>query len=161
MSTPVILGAPKDSLEGRKLLPAGRYAVRLDGFKPKLSKNKENPSVNLYPQLKVVNNPSLNGSTLFNPLNQGAGFILRDFSHMFGQMEQVIGDTVTIPGHFMPDPNAPTDYSRFTYQGPLLGMVGELELGVNKSPKGKDQNYIKAYYCRVAGCQVNHSTELT
>jgi hypothetical protein len=159
-SGPVILGAPKDSLEPKALIPEGRYTVRCDGFKPKASKNKENPSVNLNPVLKVINHPTLNGESVFTSLNQNAGFILKDFSHMFGLDIETHGDTVSIPGHFMPNPAAPQDFAQYRYQGPCLGQTGDL-LVAHKVYENKPQYYIKAYFCRKPGCTEKHSMELT
>lgn len=159
-SGPVMLGAPKDSLEAKPLLPEGRYTVRCDGFKPKASKNKDNPSVNLNPVLKIINHPTLNGETVYTSLNQNAGFILKDFSHMLGLDIASQGDTVSIPGGFVPNPQSPNDYSQYRYQGPCLGQTGDL-LVAHKTYEGKPQYYIKAYFCRKPGCTEKHSTELT
>lgn len=159
----VRFGAPKDSLEARKVIPPGRYQVRCDGFKPKMSKLKpgKDQSVNFNPQLVVTNHAQLNGEKIFTPLNQQVGFILEAFSHMLGLPLEVVEDSAVIPGGFLQDPSAPTDVSKMTYQGPLQGQVGELELGVNKSPTGNDQNYIKQFFCRVPGCKTKHPAELT
>jgi hypothetical protein len=164
MGAPVRMGAPKDSMEPRKVLPAGRYQIRLDGFKPKLSKPQPNKtqSVNMNPELKVTNHPQLNGEKIYTPLNQQVGFILEAFSHCFGlEMEAAGEDTVVIPGGFIQDPANPNDVQRMRYQGPLLGQVGEIELGINKNNRGRDQNYIKQYFCRVPGCKREHPTELS
>lgn len=164
MSTqPIRMGAPSDSMEPRKVLPPGRYQVRLDGFKQKLSKPKEGKtqSINFNPQLPVVNHPTFNGEKIYTPLNQQVGFILEAFAHSFGQKLETIGDAAVLPGGFQPDMNNPSDITKMTYQGPLSGQIGELELGVNKSDKGKDQNYIKQFFCRVPGCQTKHPTELS
>lgn len=164
-STPIRMGAPKDSMEPRKVLPAGRYTVRLDGFKPAMSKNKDNPSVNFFPQLKITNHATLNGEKVFTPLNQSVGFILQAFCHMFGQDLELQGDAMCIPGGFNPDPTVPDDISKMTYAGPLQGATGDLELGVQKQTMGrnvgKDQNYIKQFYCRLPGCTEKHPTELS
>jgi hypothetical protein len=159
-SGPVMLGAPKDSLEPKPLIPEGRYTVRCDGFKPKASKNEENPSVNLNPILKIINHPTLNGEQVYIPLNQNAGFILKDFSHMLGMDHQEAEDTVSIPGHFMTNPQSPKDYSQYRYQGPCLGQTGDL-LVAHKEYKNKPSYYVKAYFCRKPGCTDKHSTELT
>lgn len=161
-SAPIRMGAPKDSMEGKKVLPAGRYTVILDGFKPKLSKNKDNPSVNFYPQMRIVNHPQFSGEKITTPMNQGAGFILEAFVHMLGGQMEIVEDSAVIPGHFLPDPNAPKDYSKMRYQGPLTGQQGELELGIGPNQNGtRQQNFIKQYFCRVPGCQKEHPTELS
>jgi len=163
MSSPVRMGAPTDSMTARKVLPTGRYQVRLDGFKPKLSKLKpgKDQSINFNPDMKVVNHAQFNGEKIYTPLNQQVGFILEAFSHMFGHPLEVIGDSAVLIGGFIADPNNRQDISKMTYQGPLQGAIGELELGTNKSDKGWDQNYIKQFFCRVPGCKTNHPTELS
>lgn len=158
---PVRLGAPKDSMDGkRKVIPSGRYSVILDGFKPKVSKNKDNPSINFFPQMRVINHATQNGEKISTPLNQGAGFILEAFCHMLGQKMEAVEDQMVIPGHFLPDPAAPADYSKMKYQGPLSGQMGDLELGEG-TYMGKPQNFVKTYYCRVPGCTVEHPLELS
>lgn len=162
-TAPVRMGAPKDSMEPRKVLPAGRYSVRLDSFKPKLSKPKpgKDQSINYNPDLRVTNHPTFNGEKVYTPMNQQVGFILEAFIHMLGHQLEIVDNSAVMPGGFIPDPSSPTDISRFNYQGPLLGQVGDLELGINKNDKGKDQNYIKQFHCRVVGCTTKHPTELT
>jgi hypothetical protein len=154
------MGAPKDSMEGQKVIPSGRYTVILDGFKPKISKNKDNPSVNFWPQLRIVNHPQFSGVKLKTALNQGAGFILEAFTHMLGGQMELVEDQAVLPGHWLTDPANPADYSKFRYQGPLVGQQGELELGENEY-KNRKQNYIKQYFCRVPGCKKEHPTELS
>lgn len=157
-SAPVRLGAPKDSMEGRKLLPHGRYTVQCDGFAQKASKKGD--SINYNPKLRVINHQTLAGEKIFTSLNQGAGFILLDFSHMLGFPMEQVGEDFVFQGGFIPNPSDPNDISKMTYQGPLQGAVGELLVGVNQY-NGKDQNFVKQYFCKVPGCQVKHATELT
>lgn len=157
-SAPVRLGAPKDSMEGRKLLPVGRYTVQFDGFSQKPSKNGD--SINYFPKLRIINHSTLSGEKISTPLNQGAGFILRDFCHMLGHKMEQVGDDYVFPGGFIPNAADPQNVKMMTYQGPLSGSVGELMLGENMY-ENKKQNFIKAYFCKVPGCQEKHSTELT
>lgn len=157
-SGPVRMGAPKDSMEGRKLLPKGRYTVQCDGFAQKLSKKGD--SINYNPKLRVINHPTLSGEKVFTSLNQGAGFILVDFCHMLGHQMEQVGDDFVFPGGFIPDASDPNDVSKMRYQGPLQGAVGELLLDVNKY-ENKDQNFVKQYFCKVPGCTQKHATELT
>jgi hypothetical protein len=160
---PIRMGAPADSMQPRKVLPPGRYQVRLDGFKQKLSKPKpgKDQSINFNPQMLICNHPTLNGEKIYTPLNQQVGFILDAFAHCFGASLEVVGEAAVLPGGFIADPNNPSAIEKMSYQGPLSGQIGELELGVNKSDKGKDQNYIKQFFCRVPGCQTKHPTELS
>jgi hypothetical protein len=157
MATPVRLGAPKDSLEPRKLLPIGKYVVQCDGFAQKMA--KKGRSINYNPKLRIINHPTLAGEKIYTSLNQGAGFILVDFCHMLGHKMVEEGDDVVFPGGFIPNPADPQDISKMTYQGPLQGSVGEILVGVNQY-ENKDQNFIKQYFCKIPGCQVKHSTEL-
>lgn len=161
-TAPVRLGAPKDSMEPRKVIPAGRYTVRLEGFKPKLSKAKPGTtqSVNFNPQLKVTNHPTLNGEKVFLALNENAGFIMEAFCHMLGHTMTDAGETLAMPGEWYPDANDPNDVSKYTYRGPLTGSVGELQLEQG-TYNNKPSNYIKQFYCRVPGCKTEHPTELT
>ena len=157
MASPVRLGAPKDSMEGRKLLPRGRYTVQCDGFAQKLSKKGD--SINYNPKLRIINHPTLAGEKVYTSLNQGAGFILIDFCHMLGHKMEEIGDDAVFPGGFVPNAADPQDVAKMTYQGPLQGSVGEVLVDENMYDN-KPQNYIKAYFCKVPGCQVKHSMEL-
>ena len=159
MSTaPVRMGAPKDTMEGRKTLPPGRYTVQCDGFAQALSKKGD--SINYNPKLRIINHPTLAGEKVFTSLNQGAGFILTDFCHMLGHKLELVGDDWVFPGGFVPSPADPQNVKMMTYQGPLQGAVGDLLLGINKY-NDKDQNFVKQYFCKIPGCQEKHATELT
>lgn len=157
MATPVRLGAPKDSLEPRKLLPIGKYTVQCDGFAQK--KAKKGDSINYNPKLRIINHSTLAGEKVYTSLNQGAGFILIDFCHMLGHQMVEEGDDVVFPGGFVPNAADPNDIAKMTYQGPLQGAVGEILVGVNQY-ENKDQNFIKQYFCKIPGCQIKHATEL-
>ncbi len=153
------ISVPKKTLEKLPNLPPGMYQVRCDGFKPDWSQGKDGKqkSINLRPQMKVVNNPNaeLNGRPVLDWVNVNAGWILQDFLHCFGQEFVENGDDVDIPGEFLyggSDPNLPTGY-----QGPLLGQIGDVEL--IQSSDGKYTN-VKRYICKVPGCQVQHSENL-
>lgn len=157
-TAPVRLGAPKDSMEGRKLLPVGRYTVQCDGFAQKASKKGD--SINYNPKLRIINHPTLSGEKVFTSLNQGAGFILLDFCHMLGHQMEAQGEDLVFPGGFIPNGADPNDVSKMTYQGPLQGSTGDIMIGQNEY-NNKPQNFIKQYFCKVPGCAVKHSAELT
>ena len=157
MASPVRLGAPKESMEPRKLVPRGKYTVQCDGFAQK--KSKKGDSINYNPKLRIINHPTLSGEKVYTSLNQGAGFILVDFCHMLGHQMVEDGDDVVFPGGFIPDGANPQDVSKMTYQGPLQGAVGEILVDENMY-ENKPQNYIKAYFCKIPGCQIKHSQEL-
>lgn len=152
------MGAPRDSMEGRKVLPPGRYTIQCDGFAQAMSKKGD--SINYNPKLRVINHATLAGEKIFTSLNQGAGFILLDFCHMLGHQMEQIGEDFVFPGGFVPNAADPNDVKKMTYQGPLQGSVGEVLVGINKY-NDKDQNYVKQYFCKVPGCTVKHATELT
>lgn len=146
---------PKDSLEGIQPLPPGIYVVRHDGFKPTLSKNKD--SVNLNPQLIIVNHPTLNDRRVFDNLNSKAGWIHQDHVHAFGLTMEMSGDEASIPGDFIgPD----DDPSKWNYQGPLRGRTGQVEVAMTDNQKGGQRSAIKRYVCAVPNCKEKHSESL-
>lgn len=155
----VRMGVPKDSLEGTKPLPIGDYTFRVDGFKPKASKDKN--STNLNPTLKIINNANgLNDERIFFNCNTNAGWIQKDFVHAIGLQMEIEGDTAYLPGSFIPDPNSPDDVTKLRYEGPMLGRTGRCVIAMRKDDKGRDQSFIKMFYCAVAGCTEKHSAEL-
>lgn len=166
---------PKTALEPRANLPAGMIQFVFTGFKPKISKNKENPTVNLNPVIKVINDSRtdasgkpLNGQTLFDSMNLSFLPRLQDFCHALGQPMIENGENVDIPGYFdgdTSDANALHPEKWGTYHGPLENEMGTLELAEVPSRKAgakatETQTDIKRYVCRVAGCTVNHLESL-
>jgi hypothetical protein len=122
----------KQDMEGKPPLPAGIYEVRLDGFRPK--KAKKGDSINLNPQMKVINHPTLNDSNAFYNLSTAFGPGIIDFCHCFGQkMENEGSDSPDFPGEFPGDPDDPTKWS---YIGPLVGQVGRVEIAETDDGKG-------------------------
>jgi hypothetical protein len=149
-----------DITSGGKLIPAGIYTVRLFGFKPKFSKNKD--SVNFNPMMKIINHPEHDGVTLFDSLNTRAGFIQNDFSHMLGMECEDLGNgQFCIPGNWDGDVTKfkEDDPSTWKYDGPLLGRDGQVEVGVD-TYEGKESNKIRRYICAVEGCTMKHSEDL-
>lgn len=152
------MGVSKDALEGKPPLPAGVYDFRVDGFKPKFSKDKN--STNLNPVLKVINNPNgLNDSNIFFSLNTNAGFIFPDFVHSLGLQMDQDGEEFNLPGDWIPDPGEPTNQEKYKYQGPMVGRTGRLEI-VASSYNGKVQGKVKQFFCAIPGCTHKHQTEL-
>lgn len=164
----------KEALKGFEALPAGIYELRLDGFEPKWSKDKQ--SVNLRPKLTVVNHPdsSINDGKhrAFENLNTQAGWVLIDFCHGFGHpmtgeepgvpMEQWTSPDAGLPGEFQPNPTEPNNPEKWTYVGPLLGAVCKVEIiqvPGYKNP-AKPQSAINKYFCSVQGCLHQHSESL-
>lgn len=165
---------PKSALEPRPNLPAGQIQVMFKGFKPKLSKKKEgkDQSVNLNPELVIVNDPRqtadgkpLNGQKLFETLNLTFLPRLQDFVHAFGVAMTESGDNVDLPGYFDGDTSNPDPAQWGNYQGPLLNEIATLELAEVKSRRSgakptDTQVDIKRYICRVSGCTVSHMESL-
>jgi len=155
----VRISVSKEQMESRKPVPTDIYDVILKGFKPKLAKSGQ--STNLQPILAVTNHKTLNGNRIFDNLNTNAGFYHEDFVHCFGlPMEQVGPEEFAIPGEFMPDPSDPQNPAKWTYNGPLIGRVGKVEVVMGKDDKGKDRSQIKRFLCAVTGCQKKHSENL-
>lgn len=176
------INVTKDQLEYTSH-PDGEYWVQLVGFKPQNAKNKvPADSFNLRPQLRITDNQNqeLNNKSVLYNLNTQAGFILRDFCHMFGILMD--GETpdmaaageagdFSLPGMFTPfDPDDAKKWGPYT--GPLLNAKGRIEVvNVPKQRKKADgsgyetvpnetQNDIKRFFCAVPGCAVNHKDNL-
>ena len=156
------LTASKDEIKGLPPMAEGLVTVRLDGFKPKLSNKKD--SVNLTPQLKVINHPEYNDRQVFEYLNTKAKFMWKEFCHAFGVplVEDPSGE-FEFPGNF----NGPEDDpEKWEYSGPLQGQQAQLyivqEPGKDKNgnPNGTTRNAIKYYVCKVPGCTERHSDNL-
>ena len=153
------MGVSKDSLEGVKVIPAGFYDFRLDGFRPK--KAKKGDTTNFNPVAKVINNANgLNDTPLFISLNSSAGWIQKDFVHALGLTMDVEGDLAFMPGNWIPDGTDAENVEKFKYEGPMVGRTGRLEYGIRKDDKGRDQNFVKQFMCAVQGCNEKHSTDL-
>jgi hypothetical protein len=158
------MGFDKDSLQ-QKVIPPGIYEVRLEGFTPKLNKNKD--SVNFNARMVVINNPEYDKAKLFETLSAKAGFTQWDFAHAFGLelVDQGNGQYV-LPGTWDGDLAAfkPTDPSTWKYEGPLTGRTAKVEVAVD-TYEGKQNNKIKRYICSVQDCETRfpdnkHSTDL-
>ena len=159
----------RESLEF-ETFPPGDYVVQLHGFRPKKSKDKN--STNLQPQLKIVGHPTLAGKHVFFNLNDGAGFIIRDFVHCMGLFMdnevpgQEVGDRgLELPGEFVNWDDA--DPSKAQYAGPLLGRTGRIELAETQARDksgnavpNKTRNEVKRFYCAAPGCTVQHKESL-
>lgn len=157
------VGVSKETLEGIKPVPAGVYTLILDGWEPKLSKDKQ--SVNLNPILKVINNPQHNGHRVWCNLNLKAGWILQDFSHCFGLPMEQNGDDIFLPGGASAWSGPDNDPTKWKYNGPLNKRVGKVELIEVHNPGQKPRNDIKQFICAIDGCatkypDVSHSTNL-
>jgi hypothetical protein len=165
---------PKSALEPRPDLPTGTIQVMFGGFKQKLSKKKEgkDQSINLNPELKIVNDPRqskdgkpLNGQKVFETLNLSFMPRVQDFLHAFGVTFDEDGENVSIPGYWDNGTDDPDPAKWGAYHGPLDGEFATLELAEEKSrrtgAKPTDtQVSVKRYICRVQGCTVQHMESL-
>lgn len=161
---------PNSTIEGRDAVVTGMYKLRLDGFKPSMSKKAD--SINLNPVLKTNEFKDPNGEEIriFFNMNTNFGPGLTDLCHGFGLQLIKNGDGYTIPGKFDGPDNDPT---KWVYSGPLLGEVADVEVvesaqigadgKVVTDEKGnaKTRNEIKQFICRVTGCTMKHSTDLS
>jgi hypothetical protein len=147
------LKASQEDIKGEPPVPPGIYTVMLKGFKPKFSKKRD--SVNLNPQIEVVNHADFNNRKLFDSLNTKAKWTWPPFFACFGVAvtPDANGD-VEFPGDFNGPDNDPEKWS---YVGPLQGQVGQVEVeevaildAVTKQPTtdargNTTQNRIKRY----------------
>jgi hypothetical protein len=139
----------------QELIPPGIVEVKLTGFKPAYS--KAGTSVNINPVLEVVNSPDHFGARIFENLNTGAGFVIKDFCHAFGLKEEDLGNgQISIPGEFDGDEAKPETWK---YSGPLVGRTAQVELAQDEY-QGKISNKIRKYICAVPGCTEKHSDDL-
>lgn len=156
------LTASSEEIKGLPPMKEGMVMVRLDGFKPKLSNKKD--SVNLNPQLKVINHAEYNDRVVFEYLNTKAKFMWKEFCHAFGvPLNQLPDGEVEFPGEFDGPEDDPT---KWDYRGPLLGQIAQLYLiqepakDKNGNVTGGVRNAIKYYVCKLPGCTEKHSQNL-
>jgi hypothetical protein len=149
------LTATKDEIKGLPPMAEGLVTLRLDGFKPKFSKDKG--SVNLNPVLKVTNHSEYNDRVVFENLNTKGKWVWKDFCHAFGvPLVEVNGD-YEFPGDFAGEDNNPESWQ---YTGPLLGQLGQVYLVQADDTKGGIKNAVKFYSCKVPGCSEKHTANL-
>ena len=160
----------KEAIEGKEVVPAGIYDVRLVGFTPKFSKPNAQfpdrvPSLNLNAKMEIVNHPEHAGRFVFEGLNQNAGWVQNDFVHGFGIPMETDGKDYWIPGTWDSLPNFdPADAATYKYEGPLLGRTAKIELAVD-SFNNKPNNKVSRYFCAVDACdtkfpEIKHSQNL-
>jgi hypothetical protein len=158
----------KETVEGKEVVPAGIYDIRLVSFKPKFSdpaKTGKPKSLNLNAQMEIINHPDHAGRKVFEGLNQNAGWVQTDFVHCFGIPMETDGTDYWIPGTWDDNPSFdPDNAETYSYKGPLVGMTGKIELAVD-SWNNKPNNKVRRYFCSVEDCatkfpQINHSMDL-
>lgn len=147
--------ASSEEIKGLPLMVEGLLTVRLDGFKPAFASKKD--SVNLNPQLVVINHAEYNDRRVFENLNTKGKWVWKDFVHAFGvPMPEVNGD-FEFPGEF----DGPEDQpDKWQYRGPLLGQQAQLYIIQGDNGKGGVNNKVKYYVCKIAGCTEKHSSNL-
>ena len=145
-----------DKIEGMPPMPEQLVTVRLDGFKPKYSKDRQ--SVNLNPTMVIINNADYNDRRVFENLNSKGEWVWPEFCHALGVDLERDGDgNYVFPGDFDGPEDEPT---KWEYKGPLLGQTGQLYLVQADNGKGGITNKVKNYLCRVPGCTHKHKDNL-
>lgn len=130
----------KESVKAPEALPEGIYQYRLAGFKPQLSKDRG--SINLNPQMMVINHPTLNGKHIFLNLNTKAGWILKAFVENLGLQMVEVGEDLDMPGQFDGPDEEPKNWK---YTGPLLGRTGRVKVIQADNTKGGIKNEIEEW----------------
>jgi hypothetical protein len=150
------IGISKESLQGLPDLEAGIYEFRIDGFKPKTSSKKT--SINLNPQLIVINHSKYNDRHIWHNCNSAFPPGMIDLCHSVGvRFDNEDGDDPQFPGEFVPD-GAPIEQT--SYQGPLMGQIGKCEVAESDDGKGGKTMKLKRFFCVVPGCTHKHSEDL-
>lgn len=153
----------KEAIEGQPLIPEGLYTFRLDGFKPKLSRDKN--STNLNPTMKVINHSEHNDRNIFENLNTKGDWVWKDFCHALGVPITDDGNgSYEFPGTFEcsvhHDSCDGSDPDNWQYVGPLTGQTGQVYVVQADNSKGGAKNAIKYYVCKIPGCTLKHSNNL-
>ena len=150
------LTANKEEINGLPPMGEGMVTVRLDGFDPKLAKKKD--SVNLNPQMKIINHAEYNDRNVFENLNTKGKWVWKDFCHAFGvPLVETPNGAVEFPGNFDGPEEDPT---KWQYHGPLTGQQAQLYLIQGDNGSGGINNKVKYYVCKVPGCVEKHSDNL-
>lgn len=149
------LKASSEEIKGLPPMTEGLVTVRLDGFKPAYSKDKG--SVNLQPQMAIINHAEYNDRRVFENLNTKGKWVWKDFCHAFGvAMPEVNGD-FEFPGDWDGPEDDPT---KWQYRGPLIGQQAQIYVIQGDNGKGGINNKIKYYVCKIPGCTEKHSSNL-
>lgn len=152
------IGFSRESLEGPPPVPDGQYEVRLTGFKLKMAKS--GTSINLNPQLEIVNHPQFNGRPVFDNLNSGASWIVMSFCHAFGfPLDPSPNGGGDIPGDFIGLENVQSNPDGVQYQGPLTGSVAKVYLK-QVEYQGKTNSKVDQWFCALQNCNEKHATGL-
>jgi hypothetical protein len=163
---PFNMGFSHESLSGKPPVPAGWYKLRLIKFKPAASKGKD--SINLNPELEVIDNLEHDGRKVFETLNTKGAWVIQDLVHACGMQMVEIQDgnqgteaaSYTMPGIWDKSDQFPEEPEKWEYQGPLTNAVFEAELYLHEY-NGKKSNKVKQFKCAIPGCTERHSTNLS
>jgi len=149
------LKASAEEIKGLPPMREGLVTVRLDGFDPKYSKDRQ--SINLNPILKIINHAEYNDRPVFENLNTKGKWVWKDFCHSFGVPLLEQNGDFEFPGDFDGPEDDPT---KWQYRGPLLGQQAQLYIVQADNTKGGIVNKTKFYVCKIPGCAEKHSTNL-
>jgi len=153
----------KESIEGPAPAPDGWYQLIFKGFKPAHAKDKQ--SINLNPQLEIVNHNTEDGKKVWDNGSTNGDYaqsIVLALVHATGQPEvpSANGDGGwELPGILDGMDQYPDNPEKWDYKGPMLNQVIEVELYVDEY-NGRKSNKIAQYKCAIPGCQVKHPTNL-
>jgi hypothetical protein len=118
------LTASKEDVKVPPVPGSGIYTVRLKGFKPDFAKKRD--SVNLNPQLEIINHPEFNNVPLFESMSTKAKWAWAAIFACFGcPVTKGPDGEFDMPGEFTGPENNP---KAWTYVGPLLGQEGQVEV---------------------------------
>ena len=157
---PVKMGVDPEAIKAPKPAPAGWYDIKLTGFKPNRSKDKQ--SINFNAQMEIVNNTAdNNGKKVYMGLNTKFARAHADFAHGFGFPLQPDG---SLPGYWVPDTKDPENVDKYQYKGPLLGKIMNAELQVT-SYQGNERNEVNQIKCKIDQCatkfpDIRHMTKM-
>ena len=154
-----------ESLSGKPPVPDGWYQLRLSGFKQEASSKKD--SINLNPQIEVINHSEYDGRKVFESMNTKGTWVIRDLVHACGLHMVEVQDgnqgteaaNWTMPGVWNKSDQFPEEPDKWEYLGPLTNAVFTAEL-YTKDYQGRKSNKIRQFKCAVPGCTVKHSMNL-
>lgn len=168
---PFQFGINNEKLQAPEPVPQAIYTLRLIGFNPKHSKDKE--SINFQPEFVIVapGQPYDQRKLKFGFIaNSKVPSLIQDMVH--GTGEVMDGDAndkdaiLRIPGFWNADLSKfnPNDASTWVYQGPLLNKELQAELYVDDY-NGKKNNKILRFICKVPECakrfpKIQHSDNM-
>jgi hypothetical protein len=141
-------------------VPQNIYKLRLTGFAPKTSKDKE--SVNFNPQFTfIAPGEKYDGKVLkyaFNA-NTKTPSTIQDMVHAVGELMETDPDNpeapASMPGIWDADlvKFKPDDPSTWVYQGPLMNKELQAELYISEY-NGQKNNKVLRFLCAIPDCEI-------